>query len=185
MSANLLNLRSLGFDYQDTLSYHDPQSRISKALESIAGEAERDLNRADVATKKATRATLGAVINWVYIAIAEQLQSHVRSSQVEGIIESTNGQLLDQIKLEYISQKYLQNISVVAILLLPGIFVLSLLSTSSFDQNKSMVLWVAITVPLTTLATLAVLYAWRMPIIYEPIRREGFHRWVSGLVSQY
>lgn len=157
MSANLLNLKSLGLAYQDTLPHHDPRSRFSKALESIAGEAERELNR------------------------AEQLQPHVRASELEGIIESTKGQLLDQIKLEYISQNYLQSISVVAILLLPGIFVSSLLSTSPFAQNNSMVLWVAITVPLTTLATLAVLYAWRMPIIYEQIRREGFREWVSGL----
>lgn len=165
ISANLLNLRSLGIAYQDTLPHRDLQSRFSKALESIAGEAERELNR------------------------AEQLQSHVqgisasaKESQLEGTFESTKSQLLDQIKLQYISQNYLRGISVVAILLLPGIFVSTLLSTSIFTNTDPTAMWFIIAIPLTAVATVSVLYAWRIPIIYEQIRSEGFRKWYSHMI---
>ena len=41
MSANLLNLKSIGIAYQDTIPCYDLQSRFSKELQSIAGEAEK------------------------------------------------------------------------------------------------------------------------------------------------
>lgn len=126
MSANFLNLKSLGIAYQDTIPYYDLQDRFSKALKSIAGEMERELNR------------------------AEQLQSRLRGisgaakeSQLEGAFESTKSQLLDQTRLSC-----MQGFSVVVILLLPGIFVSTLLSTSIFTNAHLTTLWFTIAIPL-------------------------------------
>ena len=165
MSADFLNLRSMGIAYQDTIPCYDLQSRFSKALESIAGEAERELGR------------------------AEQLQSRLqgisgaaKESQLEGAFETTKSELLDQTKLQYISLSYMQGFSVVFILLLPGIFVSTLLSTSIFTNTHPTTLWFTIAIPLTVVATASVVYGWRIPIAQERIRQEGFRKWFFGHV---
>ena len=138
MCANFLNMKSLGIAYQDTIPCYDLQSRFSKALESIAGEAERELNR------------------------AEQLQSRLQgmspAAKESRLVEITKSQLSDQMRLQYISLSYMQGFSIVFILLLPGIFVSTLLSTSIFTNTHPTILLFTIAIPLTAVATVSVVY---------------------------
>ena len=162
MFANLLNVKSLGAAYQG--AYND-LSKFGEALESITGEAERQLNRAEQLQSRVQRISASA-----------------KELQLEDTLYSAKSQLLDQVKLQYISQNILQGISVVALLLLPGIFVSTLLSTSIFNNTyssntKPISVWFAIAIPLTVVATTSVLYAWRLPIIYQQIKSEGIWKW--------
>lgn len=159
MFANLLNLKSLGSACQGTFTYHD-QARFREALESITGEAERQLNRAEQLQSR-----------------VQTISAYVNELRLELYHYSARDQLLDQVKLQYISQNFLRGISVVAILLLPGIFVSTLMSTSIFGNNDRIAVWFIIAIPLTAVATLSVLYAWRLPIIYQQIKSEGFRKW--------
>lgn len=165
MTANLLNLRSLGYIYQGVFHHHETPARFQEALQSITGEAERQLRR------------------------AEQLQSHVqgiavsdKESRLQETLNSARSLLLDQVKLQYISLNYSRGISVVFILLLPGIFVSTLLSTPLLQFTDRATVWLAFALPLTAVATLSVLYFWRIPIIYEQIKSGGYRQWFARII---
>jgi hypothetical protein len=153
ISANLLNMHSVKQAYEELLIDFDySPKRFWRLFRNIIDESERQLRR------------------------AEQLKAQLRdiSLQLDTPSSAISGHLLDLVKLQYISQNYSRGISVVVILLLPGIFVSTLLSSYIFaSPSPSVALWFSITVPITFVATLAVLYAWKIPIIYWRIKSRG------------
>jgi hypothetical protein len=164
ISANLLNMHSLKQAYEELLINFDYLPIESRGLfRNMINESERQLRRAEQ-----LKAQLKS-----HNDLATQALLRDISLQLSTPFSTAFGHLLDLVKLHYISQND-RRINVVAILLLPGIFVSALLSSSIFDNaSNSVALWFSIAIPLTFVATLAVLYAWRIPIIYGRIKNQG------------
>jgi hypothetical protein len=165
ISANLLNMHSLQQAYEELLIKFDYPLKESRGLfRNMMDESERQLRRAE---------QLNAQLK-SHNDLATQALLRDISLQLSTPFSTAFGHLLDLVKLHYISQNDRRGINVVAILLLPGIFVSALLSSSIFDNaSNSVALWFSIAIPLTFVATLAVLYAWRIPIIYGRIKNQG------------